>query len=876
MNWSNKFILILGVIWCVSSLYSQTGKVVGRVVDAETGNPLPAANVIVVNTSYGAATDIDGYFLILNIPPGTYTLRASMIGYSPTIIEGVKVSIDHTTEVNFSLKPTTITTKPVVVKAREPLVKKDVTSSEIVVHSEEIRSLPVESVQEIVTNYAGVNRGPGGELHIRGGRSSEIAYYIDGIPVTDPYLGSQGVYVPTNVVRQLELIAGSYNAEYGSAMSGVINIVTEEGSRKFHGNISIYSGDKVSNHGDYFPNIEKVDPLSSIDLRYSLSGPLTRALTYSIGGRVLKDKGWLYGKNIYMPYDTRQDTANPHGDSSLVALNPTNIYQSTAKLTWQPSGQIKIQGTGIYSYSHYKSYGSVSNHLYLYTPLSNPHQISRSYSGILGFQWLPTNRFSASLKLGYTHSSFKQFVYEDYYSLGYLFPVWEYTLSKGTFYRGGVSRYWYDRYTNSEVFKLDMTYQWRREHLFKWGVEAIKYTLHRFSMNVDNPDTTPPALPILDTIYDVDQYTHYPSQYSAYIQDKMEYKDVIVNAGIRLDYFNPNWKTWVNDSAPSPMIWNRTDRPFPGYRKVDPKWQVSPRIGIAFPVSEQGVFHFSYGQFFQTPPFYYLYRNSDFEWAQKANQSWFGNADLKPQQTASYEVGYKQGYGQNLSFEITAFYKDIRNLLATKMLPSVVPGDHYVTYINKDYGNVRGVTFQLRFRNIGNISGEIAYTLQVAEGINSGPRDLFADLRRGVETPKKLVPLNWDERHTINGILTYRPTQRFSITTVAAFGSGQPYTPADPTGAFKGEENSARKPPRFNVDLYAQYGFRLLGGIAKFFVKIYNVFDIMNERIVWSDTGRATYTNRTILTPLADPLFYKRPYFFSTPRTIKVGLELNM
>ena len=868
------FLRILAVLALVGwACAGETGKIVGRVVDAQTGDPLPGANVYIEGTTLGAATDVDGFFMILHVPPGTYDVTASMVGYAPMTVKGVRVIVDLTTEVNFQLKPEAIEVEPVVVTAREPVVRKDETSTMIVTDRAELRTLPVEDVSQVISIKAGITQDPGGGIHIRGGRSNEVAYYLDGIPITDPYLSSQGIQVATNTIGQLELIAGTFNAEYGNAMSGVINVVTREGGPKLEGYVEAYSGDKVSTHTDYFPHVDRVNPLSNKHLRWSLSGPLGRSkLRFFLGGNVVKDEGWLFGVNKYLPTDTQYDSTG-NGDGSLVPMNPYEAYQVTGKLTLPLTSNIKLNFTGVFDDRYWREYNSIGEHRLLWEPLANPHRFRRGYTGIVAWNHILSPTLSYSARVGYVYSQYRSFVYEDYYCPCYHFGYWGYFVSEHRFYQGGVSRSWFKRYTKNLTARLDLSWQATRHHFLKTGLEAIRTTVHRFSLYVTNPDTTPPALPIRDTIYDINQYTHHPVQYAAYIQDKMEFRDLIVNAGIRLDYFDPQWKVWNDDLAPSPMIWADTANPFPGYHQVDPKWQISPRLGLAFPISETGVFHFSYGHFFQIPPLYYLYRNSEFEWASKANRTVMGNADLKPQQTIAYEVGFKQAVGDHFGVEITGYYKDIRNLLATKLMPSLVQGDHYMTYINNDYGNVRGVSVYLKLRNLGHLSAEFDYTLQVAEGLNSAPRDLFADLRNGVEPPRKMVPLDWDERHRINATVSYTVPRSYGISLIASYGSGLPYTPTDTTGNFRGEFNSARRPAHFNVDLHAYKEFHWAGKVLRVFAKVYNVLDRMNERYVYTDTGRATHTYMT--RPTADPGYYKRPYYFSPPREVRLGLALN-
>jgi len=182
--------------------------------------------VIIEGTTLGSATNLEGEYIILMIPPGIYSVRSSMIGYKSLRYEEVKVSIDLTTKLNFSLEPTILEAgEEVTIVAERPLVQMDLTSTSSVVGSDVIRNLPVDQFEDVVNLQAGVVEG-----HFRGGRSSEVMYMIDGIPVNDVYSGSYAFQVENSAIAELEVISGTFNAEYGQAMSGVVNIVTKEGS----------------------------------------------------------------------------------------------------------------------------------------------------------------------------------------------------------------------------------------------------------------------------------------------------------------------------------------------------------------------------------------------------------------------------------------------------------------------------------------------------------------------------------------------------------------------------------------------------------------------------------------------------------------------
>ncbi len=209
-------------------LAGTTGKLVGVVYDKSSGEALPGVNIIIDNSTLGAATDLDGSFLILGVPPGVYTVRAMMIGYTEMAQNGVTVNVDKTTRLEFRLSQTSLDLgETIEVTAERPLVKRDLTSTESSIGRDVIESLPVDNFQDVVNLQAGVVEG-----HFRGGRIGEVAYLVNGIPINDVYSGGIAVEIENNSIQELNVISGTFNAEYGQAMSGVINIVTKEGGQK--------------------------------------------------------------------------------------------------------------------------------------------------------------------------------------------------------------------------------------------------------------------------------------------------------------------------------------------------------------------------------------------------------------------------------------------------------------------------------------------------------------------------------------------------------------------------------------------------------------------------------------------------------------------
>ena len=208
-----SFLTYATIFYCTFLQAGITGSLKGKIIDKETGDPLIGCNVIILGTELGAATDLDGNYKIIKIPPGNYKIQVIMIGYAKTNISNVIVQSDLTTTINTSMVQSVISAEEVNVVATRPLITKDLTASTAIINSDMISSLPVTEVSEILELQAGFVQG-----HLRGGRSGEVAYWVDGIPMTDVFDGGTIVDVNTNAIAEMQVISGAFNAEYGHCL----------------------------------------------------------------------------------------------------------------------------------------------------------------------------------------------------------------------------------------------------------------------------------------------------------------------------------------------------------------------------------------------------------------------------------------------------------------------------------------------------------------------------------------------------------------------------------------------------------------------------------------------------------------------------------
>jgi hypothetical protein len=982
-------------------LAGTSGKIAGRVTDASTGSPLVGANILLKGTPMGAASDLNGNFIVLNIPPGAYTVTVSNIGYRSVQYQNVRVNVDLTTQLAPALEPSAVELDAVVVTAERKLIVKDMTSSLSTISADQIESLPVDNLQQVLRLTAGIVES-GGQLHMRGGRGGEIAFWVDGISSTDVFNGNMGTTVENSAIQEIQVVSGTFNAEYGQAMSGIVNIITKEGGSRYIGQVKVYGGDYISNDDKFgvyksiqtvsdstvegLTNIvsserdhplKKINPIFNGELSLSGPVPLTgEKIMFFVNGRYYSNEGFLYGRNWFKPNGTP-------GDSSLVPMNGSKSMSAQIKLNMQPTSAIKLNYNLFWNrYDTDREF----QHDYRYDPYGTwqTHTIGMTHMATLSHMLSQSTYYE--LRVSHFNTQTKQYVWADPYTsntylvniiaddtkgilaetfdpstttgqirldsikalggryeyvpdpngpVGYIDPQTINAPASYSFLNKGMNINNTAHNTSYWVGKVDLTSQILNSHQLKVGMEARLHDLifHGFQIIPRTDETgqvlTPfmPAIPAEGSLYRND-YERKPREISAYIQDKTEFNDVIVNIGLRYDYFDPNSVRPTDPEDPnifSPfknnhIYANWTDMPaeYPGtidkyiadqlasgaiheytpnerrafmQTKVKAKMALSPRLGIAFPITDRGVIHFSYGHFFQIPQFQFLYADPDFKLSSGSGNTLFGNADLKPQKTVMYEIGLQQQLSDDVSVDFALFYRDVRDWVGTSPLVTTANTSvAYSTYENKDYENVRGITVKIEKRFTGNFMFRVDYTFQKAEGTYSNPADAYNAQLNNQAPVLALLPMNWDQTHTLNGQFIVNISQ-WTFSLIGRYWSGLPYTPSFPVAEQVGAatvsgltQNSARLPDQKTVDLTINRSFKLGSSITlELFAYVYNLLDQRDATTVYGDTGSPDYT--TTINPNKIPYtstrvstvqdFVNQPTWYSAPRRVEVGVVLG-
>ncbi len=984
----NMIVLLVLIPAVVFPVYSQTtGKIAGRVIDAATKEPLMMANVILENTLLGAATDKEGEFYIINVPPGVFSIVARMMGYTAQRMENVHVTVGLTTRIDFELKTTVIESgEVIVVTAERSKIQKDLTSSERSVGASEIDQMPVRSVNELVELQAGVVKDAGGNLHIRGGRTSEITYLVDGVQVMNPLYRSMGISIDDQAIQELKAITGTFNAEYGQALSGVVNIVTKKGSENLTINATAYFGDHLSFDEDVYsvmdntewahamamalnsksnyleydfsrdgldtyeevmenvynhekpwlekkPTLNTYEPFKHKDIQLNFSGPIPwtgNRVSFFISGRYQYSPGYNIGKRYFMPWGLQSpvsDTVHTfeEADNSLVPLSWYEGFSTQSKINFRITNKFNVSYGIYYNLDH--SYGFDSDYQdyrYKYVPDAGKNYFTDRSTQILSATYVFSNSTFLDVKGSYYLNKYKEHLYEDPTDYRYM-PTLpgdfeQYVFDPGPEDDIGISTapndfiYWGNdpeqETTNTRYYSFEtaLTHQLTKRHLLKAGVSGRFHDLEYDQYDLQfSQSTYRPIIPDRSSPY----HTYFeakPREFAAYIQDKIEFSALIINLGLRFDYFDSDGRILADPMDPQIYSPFKMDHIYKNYtpstpdselveytveereafwwNETSPKYQLSPRFGLSFPITEKGVIHFSYGHFFQNPEFQYLYANPHFWVTGAGSQNLVGNADLNAERTVMYEIGVQQEMTKNLYMHVTGFYRDIRDWVGSGFPIDTYRGLTYYMYVNKDHATAKGVTVSTAY-TLDAFSVNLDYTFMTAKGTSSDPTDAYNDMAAQRSPRVQMINLDWDQQHSVNLIANYN-YRGWTATMIGTMNTGLPYTPtfsrSEATGgsAFIGlRENSERNPMTFNLDMRISKQFQLGPWQLQVFGNVTNLLDTRNALYVYSDTGNPDFTLQSYMYENrfyeigSINEYYARPGMYAAPRFIQFGLRIS-
>ena len=1030
-----RILIALFILPTIMFAQSTTAKLAGVVTDGD-GNPLIGANVVVEGSNLGAATDELGRYYILDVPVGSYDLRAEYIGYTTVVESGVRTSVGFTTTVDFNLAVASVAGEAVTVTRERPLINPNATNTTRVVDKELIDAFAVRGVQNIVNLQTGVVNG-----YFRGSRSGDSRYYVDGVPVKDVYSGGNILSGNSQAaLQEVSVQTGGFSAEYGGANGGIVNITTKTGGSAWSSRVGL----ETSVGSDPGTDPDKLYTDGYENINFDFGGPISEnaKIYLSIESR-------NFGGSVSQSY-------YPMMDATPMLSVPDSYYEGTGGMAYgyDENGNkihhieevtrndatrdqlLAGERNDVTSYVVYSNY----RRMYGQQPQDDSERVT--VNGNMTMDFGPLRLKLGTQAYDYTGHSYSwsrvyggtdgSYVNEADFSMGYLNA--RYTLSPLSYIKASVSQQTYESTGGNENYLHDYESYGKRTKAFGsvnyykrdnnlnptspdpfvgvtgYGTQTTGYDTRKTTTNtlsfdytnqigynelklggsVDRHEITryglsasgiARSIAAIDTDYDGiasdaeiiasgvndpsdwrfqvyrqlyvtnlgyniygDKYNgayrqedHMlapaePTQSRFYIQDKLEFKDVVVQLGVSFETIDTGAMApdsdndGYGDSDGFNNLWfdkQRVNRDGDGngnyvWKKVKKETATHPRIGVSFPVSDRTVFRANYGTHWQSVPLSYLFLSDSQLSADilAGNATASENPALKPERSTQYEIGIEQRLGAFASLKVEGFYKESKDYLSLEnRLEAYTSTDgastqqNWAQYINGDVMVSQGLTTNFEMRRTRGLYAQANYTYSESRGTGSYGSQNFYITWIGTDDgyPKAMNLLDYDQTHTANVILDWRspdptgPLANTGFNAVMSFGSGTRYTPSQIYSTVfenrwefpEGPVNSGTYPTYTNLDLRVDRAVELFGITANTYVAVYNALDSDQINAVYHGTGNVNedgwiateagqkwLANRQTQFPDIDGAgMYEDnlsvPSRWGRPRTVRVGLNIN-
>jgi hypothetical protein len=989
---------------------ATSGKVTGVATDAQTGEALAGVQVYLEGTGLGAITADNGRYFIINVPPATYTVVAEVLGYQTYRIENVTVVINSTRTLDFQLTPQAIAVEEIRVEVEAtPLVELNTPGSQDLISSEQLQSLPVNTVEEALELKQGFFTVPDNEnilafteksrgitpVRIRGGRNGETVTLIDGIPINNFIFGGSAFSLTKAAVGQLTFKKGGLPAMYGNALSGVVDIATKEPTSDLAGSFE-YQTSKLAGALGSDP-----DDLNDFDfLEGYLSGPIPATndkLRFLFAGRQQSGATRVleFDDDVFDPSNPPQNRLNAPNNWDVFAgwraFGYDDEQQIYAKLQYLFTPNTKLSVSYVDQSRQYQRYDFdflLSYDDPLESPIINSAadsffvdgldekdialgsvQAKRqlfvgAFSQVIGRTFLNVN--AGVFKQDRLNCNFFQGIcLEDNFSdinfTGDQFAASGITVDHPT---AGTDQFYGGEDMTTYVLRADVQSQVSDHHNLAFGVFA---DLHDLTFDEKTNEGT-------NDIFVVNQkYEAKPWDAAVYIQDKIEYDFINIDLGLRFDFgkagglffvdpLDPTNGTTAREVCENPGNFGPVVDPVTGetvtpdanwtllscsepsireeaaiiayaddFEESSTRTQVSPRLGISFPVTANSSVFFNYAINTQNPLMNNIFQNTSIGtvgealpcglrgvasrnaianaecgpiiYSDQFAASFLGNPNLLIEKTSSYELGYLANLSDDYALSVILFNKDQYGLTGVRTGGGIqdigatygTSSPNYQVLVNEDFQTVRGVEVSLRRRLADYWAFELNYSYSQAR-TNAAPpeREFQSRAEEGDPTIRREVRSEIDIPHWFNGILTFMTGEtapvsflrHSSLSLSAQLRSGVPYTPTEDIFGFGNnqlERNSGTGPAFNQVNLRAQKGVRFGGVVYSFFLLVNNLFDTKNCLQPYPTTGECESGARdqsrrrqgNTTGEGTTSTYFDRPHLFGTRREINFGVRLD-
>ncbi len=814
-----RILLLLLLLSFPAALYSGiTGSLEGTITDIETGDPLVGVNIILHETQQGTASGPDGFFKIHNIRAGAYTVTFSMIGYQIQTIKKVTIIPDQRTKFKIKLKQSAIELNALEIIAEKPLIQTDITGTAYDINSKKISELPIDNVQQAVSLQAGATM----EGNIRGGKTREVVYLIDGLPVQDVIQGGLGTDIPKSAILQMSVKTGGFDAEYGNALSGVVNVITRRGEKDHRflfraDKDNLFSGTQVSKRNEL--ELAASGPLSNNDVYYFMANTLT-----------LTDTRWWQDMQHFFDSPIHKE------------LN------GIGKIDWlySPSKRLGLQV--LYSLKRWRDY----EFSWRYNLDGLPSRQRDSYRAALSWTHTISEKtfYTTQLSFYNLYSKIGKNKQINYDAVPYDFDFYMLYIISG-------QRNWLMELNQKDLMiKTEFTSQIHPHHLLKSGIEFKQYDIFSDIIKLE-PQMTYFGKPMIyePMLNFSTNYHYYPRSGSFYVQDKLEAgkNKSVVTVGLRFDFLDPRASRPAVELIP--ISENEFDQEVTDFVKAKIQYHLSPRIGIAFPMTEKSFFFVNYGHYFQYPLFEYLYSGLNNVNFRNGVNVLRGNPNLLAEKTRAWEISVRNNFAENFVGTLTYFNKETYDQIDTKtFIPSNsrIAGDYgFAEYVNNPYANSDGFELVISREKGDWVTGSFSYTFMKAKGLSNYENQSLNYAQWGFPLAREPFFLSWDQRHTFKSDMLFKLPYGIEGNILWHNHTGRPYTYYPSKDGFTPERpeqsflpNNKRMPVNNFLDIKVSKKFRFgleQNEIRPYRYNIYIYLDIRNvlnaRNVRWIDSS---------------------------------------
>ncbi len=838
----NKILFFLLLLHGGMVYGGTSGILEGKVKDKSTKENLVSVTIQIVGTNFGSITNADGYYQIYNIRSGIYDVKFSLIGYKTVIMKNVSIYADLHSRLDVTMDQSSVELGAIEIFSQKPLIQKDQPSTSFSIGEIKLEKLPVTSFQEVISLQPGVTL----EGNVRGGKTNEVMYLVDGLPVQDYMGGGVGMEIPKSSISGMTIYTGGFDAEYGNAMSGIVNVITKGGDNNYRFSLRFEKD-------NWLPSTinKQVDQYNEGEL--SLSGP------------IVTDKLFFLNSTTMIFHNTRW-----WQDMNKFFSSPNNReINGFSKIEYVATSSIRLTAQGIYSFRNWKDY----EFSWRYNLNGLPERSKTSLRGSLILTHILSDRSAYTLNVTryYLTSKIGRGDKNEMHIAPYQFDYYlRYIVD-------GMRNWWANSEQLLHSFKGDYSSQIDDAQMIKSGFELNLYDIYSDLIKYEPQKTyfgkTIENAPLLNYS---NRYKYSPRSGSIFIEDKIRFAldGTVLNVGLRWDFLDPQAKRPIVEFIPTST--NEFQQQIKGYKSATIKHQFSPRIAFAAPTGPSSMVFVNFGKYFQFPLFDYLYSGIDPTLIQSgAKNILTGNPDLNPEVTTAWELGYKQSIGEFYVGSITYFQKNIKNQIDSKTLvpfDSKFAGDFgFAQYVNNAEADASGLEIVLSRDRDEQFSGSISYTYMIAEGTSELVDQTINRAQWGFPTQISTFPLSWDQRHAVkldiesklwfgiifNGIVWYNSPKPYTF-----FPTKDGFTPIDSTKDFV--PNNARMKQTFFVNLKFSKEFFFSNLPAKKIIVYADVRNLFNsQNVKWIDS------NGKIGGELSDPSAYY------DHRRVRVGFSVD-